>query len=226
MLDTRALVLDDDGVCVDVLARCLRNTVRDVDQAIECDQALELFETHRHPVVVLDLNMPKMDGFEVMQRVHGIEPDTEVIIVTGYASVDNAISAVNHHAFGFLRKPFDLKELQRLVVDAFSSYQERRSHRTRGPRQNHRGLHGPDVEEIESLYQEVARLSTALERSPNDPALQTAYRDSFARLRGAQAREAELVSRAFRDNLALRPGIGYSSIEAARRVLDRDKGSS
>jgi DNA-binding NtrC family response regulator len=121
MLDTRALVLDDDDAFVDVLARCLRNTVRDVDQASECDRALELFEAHRHPVVVLDLKMPKMDGFEVMQRVHGIEPDTEVIIVTGYASVDNAISAVNQHAFGFLRKPFDNDEIRRLVIAAFSS---------------------------------------------------------------------------------------------------------
>lgn len=226
MLDTRALVLDDDDAFVYVLARCLRNTVREVDQAIECDRALELFETHRHPVVVLDLMMPKMDGLEVMQRVHGIEPDTQVIIVTGYASVDNAISAVNQHAFGFLRKPFDTNELRRLVIAAFTSYQDRRQQGRRGPRQNDVGLDGPDVAEIESLYQEVARLSIALERSPNDPALQTAYRESFARLRSAQAQEADLASRAFRDNLALRTGMGYSSIEAARRVLDRDKGSS
>lgn len=226
MLNTRALVLDDDDVVVDALALCLRNTVRDVDQAIECDRALELFETHRHPVVVLDLMMPKMGGLEVMQRIHGIEPDTQVIIVTGYASVENAISAVNQHAFGFLRKPFDIRELRRLVIAAFSSYQDRREHGRRDAPQNDVGPHGPDVAEIESLYQEVARLSTAVERSPNDLALQTAYRDSFARLRGAQAREAELASRAFRDNLALREGMGYSSIEAARRVLDRDKGST
>jgi DNA-binding NtrC family response regulator len=226
MLDTRALVLDDDDAVVDAFARFLRNTVREVDEAIECDRALELFATHRHPVVVLDLRMPKMDGFEVMQRMHGIEPDTQVIIATGYPSVENAINAVNQHAFAFLRKPFDLKELQRLVIAAFASYQERHGHERRGPRQSDLSLPGPDVAAIESLYQEVARLSTAVERSPNDLALQTAYRDSFARLRGAQAREAELASRAFRDNLALREGMGYSSIEAARRVLDRDKGST
>lgn len=225
MLDTRALVLDDDDGCLFALAHCLRTTVRDVDQAIECDRALELFATHRHPVVVLDLRMPKMDGFEVMQRVHGIEPDTEVIIVTGYANVENAISAVNQHAFGFLRKPFDNDELRRLVIAAFSSYQQRRGHGRRDALQDV-GLHEPHVAEIESLYQEVARLSTALERAPDDPALQTAYHDSFARLRSAQAREAELASRAFRDNLALAKGMGYSSIDAARRVLDRDKGSS
>ncbi|HEX3765053.1 MAG TPA: response regulator [Kofleriaceae bacterium] len=215
ILDARTLVLDDDGVFVDVVARCLRHTVREVDQTVDCDRALELFELHRHPVVVLDLRMPKMSGFEVMQRIHEIEPHTPVIIVTGYSSVDSAITAVNQHAFGFLRKPFDNNELRRLVIAAVSSHHDRH------------GL-GPHTDDrvIESLYQEVTRLSAALERSPDDPALQTAYRDSFARLRGAQAREAELASRAFRDNLALPKGMGYSSIEAARRVLDRDKGSS
>jgi hypothetical protein len=77
--------------------------------------------------------------------------------------------------------------------------------------------------EIEALYDEVAKLSSALEQSPHDPAVQAAYREGFARLRSAQNLEAEIASRAFRDNLALKKGVGYSSIEAARRVLDRDK---
>ena len=84
----------------------------------------------------------------------------------------------------------------------------------------------PDEAEIEALYQEVATLSSALERSPSDPELQAAYRQSFARLRSAQLQEAEIASRAFRDSLALKKGMGYSSIEAARRVLDRDKNSA
>jgi hypothetical protein len=84
-----------------------------------------------------------------------------------------------------------------------------------GGRQDH-----DEVEaEIEALYQNVAKLSSALERSPNDAVLQAAYRERFAQLRSTQAREAELASRAFRDNLALKKSMGYSSIEAAWRVL-------
>jgi DNA-binding NtrC family response regulator len=219
MLDARTLVLDDDDAVVEVLVRCLKPTVRLIDSAVDCEQALELFLAHRHAVVVLDLKMPKMDGFEVMQRIHQIEPRTHVIMVTGYASIETAKKAVNRHAFGFLTKPFDYDELRRLVVEAFADYRERSSRQPQA---------GPDAQDaqIEELYQQVAKASSALERSPDDPDLQAAYRDSFGRLRRAQAREADLASRAFRNNLALKKGMGYSSIEAARQALDRDKNSA
>lgn len=84
----------------------------------------------------------------------------------------------------------------------------------------------PHEAEIAALYREVSELSSTLERSPNDTQLQVAYHQGFARLRSAQTREAEFASRAFRDNLALKKGVGYSSIEAARHVLDRDKDSA
>jgi DNA-binding NtrC family response regulator len=225
MLETRTLVLDDDPPTVEVLARCLHDTVRTVDQALEPARALELFALHRHAVVVLDLNLPEMDGFEVMHRIHQIEPCTQVIIVTGHRSFERAQEAVNRHAFGFFLKPFAFEDLRRSVIAAFAHYQERsiRAEHRVGERDE---TAFEAAAEIEALYQDVASCSRALERSPGDVALQAAYRDSFARLRSAQTREADLASRAFRDHLALENGMGYSSIEAARRVLDRDKGSS
>ena len=145
-------------------------------------------------------------------------------MVTGYPSIECAKEAVNRHAFGFLTKPFDPDELRRLVAAAFAEHQER------SDRPDHAGraerIEAESEAEIAALYQQVASASSALERSPDDPGLQAAYRESFGRLRSAQAQEAELASRAFRDNLALKQGVGYSSIEAARRVLDRDKDSA
>jgi DNA-binding NtrC family response regulator len=219
MLDARTLVLDDDDALVEVLVRWLKPTVRLIDSAVDCEHALELFVAHRHAVVVLDLMMPKMDGFEVMQRIHQIEPRTHVIMVTGYASMEVAKKAVNRHAFGFLTKPFDKDELRRLVVEAFADYRESSGSQP---------LVSPDPQgaQIEELYQQVAKASSALERSPDDPDLQAAYLDSFGRLRRVQTREADLASRAFRDNLALKKGMGYSAIEAARQVLARDKSSA
>jgi len=101
-----------------------------------------------------------------------------------------------------------------LVADAFARYQERGSGGA------------PHEAEVAALYQEVSRLSLALEHSPHDPQLQSTYHQALTRLRNAQVAEAELASRAFRTNLALKNGAGYASIEAARRVLDRDKDSA
>lgn len=214
MLETRALVIDDDPAMVEMLGLSLRKMIRRVDQETDCRRAIELFAAHKHPVVVLDLAMPQMSGLEVMRRMRLLESRTQVIVVTGVADKDRAIEALNLHAFGLLEKPILLPQLHQLVVDAFARYQER-------------GNAGAwDDAEIESLYQEVSELTKALRRAPDDPQLQAAYRQGFARLRSIQAREAEVASRAFRDSLALKSGVGYSSIEAARRVLDRDKDSA
>jgi len=214
MLETRALVIDDDQAVVDLLSLSLRKTVRRVDQETDGRRAIELFAAYKHAVVVLDLMMPEISGLDVMREIHLLEPRTQVIIVTGFASKENAIDALNQHAFGLLEKPILLNQLDQLVADAFARYQE------------HGDGGAPHEAEIAALYQEVSRLSLALERSPHDPQLQSAYHQGLTRLRTAQTAEAELASRAFRTNLALKKGVGYASIEAARRVLDRDKDSA
>jgi DNA-binding NtrC family response regulator len=214
MLETRALVVDDDEVYVDVLSRGLRNTVRCVDQETDACRAIDLFAAHKHSVVVLDLRMPKMSGLEVMRQIHQLEPRTQVIIVTGFADKKSAIEALNLHAFGLLEKPVSLERVYELVTAAFAQYQQ------------HSDGGGHHDDEIEALYQEVAALSAAIERAPQDRQLQSAYRQCLTRLRDAQAAEADLAARSFRDSLALKKGMGYSSIEAATRVLDRDKNSA
>lgn len=219
MLEMRALVLDDDATWTGLLSRSLRSTVREVDQATDCRRALELFAAHRHPVVVLDLMMPEMSGFDVMREMHRIAPYTQVIMVTGYSSTKHAIEAVNRHAFGFLEKPCDLKELQVFIADAFAHYQHQVSAID--------SAHG-DAEsdaEIGALYSAVAQSMAASEQSPHDPRLKEQYRQDLDRLRIAQAAEAERASRAFRGQLALEPGTGYAAIEAARRVLDATRSS-
>lgn len=221
MLGKRALVLDDDPLIVDVLCASLSPTVRWVDRATEPTRALELFREHKHPVVLLDLVMPVMSGFEVMRRVHALAPRTQVIIVTGHPSIDSAVEAVNEHAFGYLRKPFELAALHKVVVEAFRHYEQ-----LGGADPLHDDPVAAHFDEMAVLYETVRVHSRALEQAPNDPALQAAYRDSFARLRRVQEFQAEVESHSFRGQLALRKGEGYAAIEVARGVLARDKNSA
>jgi len=185
MLETRALVIDDDPSMVEMLGLSLRKIVRRVDQETDGRRAIELFAAYKHSVVVLDLEMPQMSGLEVMRRMRLLESRTQVIIMTGVADKERAIEALNLHAFGLLEKRILLPQLHQLVVDAFARYRER-------------GDVGEHHEaEIEALYHEVSELSSALERSPNDTQLQAAYHQGFAWPRSAQTREAELASRTF-----------------------------
>lgn len=213
MLESQALVVDDDPEMVAYLDQVLRSTVRSIDGETSSRRALELFTARRHPIVLLDLLMPEIPGLELLRKIQVVEPRTQVIILTGHADLDSAVEAVNLHAFRFLQKPSPIGDLRRAVIDAFAHYQ---------------ALPSAPIDEvvIAALYDEVAQRSRELELAPADPQRLAAYQQSFDRLRRAQLHEAELASRAFRDNLALQPGAGYSSIEAARRVLDREKDPS
>jgi DNA-binding NtrC family response regulator len=74
-------------------------------------KALQRFKREPFDAVITDLRMPDMDGIQMLRAVRELRPETPVVILTGYADVQNAISAVNDGAFAFLQKPVKLSEL-------------------------------------------------------------------------------------------------------------------
>ena len=214
MLETRALVVDDDDDVVAYFGEFLRGSIRQVDQANNGDAALALFREHRHALVVLDLIMPKMSGLDVLRRIRAIDSRSQVVIVTGFATKEYAIEALNLHAFGFLEKPVKPRQFQAVLAKAYARYQQ-------GP-----GEAPAHEAEISSLYGQLAALSAELEQSPDRADVRQAYEQCLERLRDMQRQEAAFASQLFRENLALKKGSGYASIEAARRLLDGDKRSA
>jgi len=88
------------------------------------DDALVLLNTTEFEVVIVDLFMPKISGLEILKWIKGTKPLTEVIIVTGYASVETTKHALKAGAFDYIQKPFDPKGFQETINKAFE-------HRTR-----------------------------------------------------------------------------------------------
>ncbi|MFI5364462.1 MAG: response regulator [Candidatus Binatia bacterium] len=78
-------------------------------------QALEILHSTPIDVVTLDLRMPAMSGVEVMERIKQYDPDIEVIVVTGYSSLDSAIRGLRHGVFDYISKPFDVPQISDLV---------------------------------------------------------------------------------------------------------------
>src|SRR3982750_3323990 len=89
-----------------------------VDTAGTGAEAIELFDRGGHQLAICDLQLPDMDGLEVMRHMKDARPTTEVIVVTGYGSVQRAVEATKAGAFYFLEKPFDFDQLQPLVEKA------------------------------------------------------------------------------------------------------------
>lgn len=116
--DVRILVVDDEPTMADSLKQNLVEEGYSVDTAATGTEAIELFSQGGHQVAICDLQLPDMDGLEVMRYIKDARPTTEVIVVTGHGSVSKAVEATKAGAFDFVDKPFDFEELQLRVENA------------------------------------------------------------------------------------------------------------
>ncbi len=101
----KILLIDDEEAIVRVLSMSLRSDGYDVVTANSGEQGLENFEKEKPGIVLTDIRMPGMDGLEVLRRIKAIDPDVEVIIITGHGDIDAAVEALQHGASDFINKP-------------------------------------------------------------------------------------------------------------------------
>ena len=111
----RILVIDDEFRVVDSINFFLSREGYDVATACCGKDGLSLFNSKPFDLVLLDLIMPGMDGFEVMARLLDIDPELLVIMVTGDATVESAVRALKLGAFDYLKKPFEHADLIKTV---------------------------------------------------------------------------------------------------------------
>lgn len=118
--DKKILVVDDDQDGLHLLDFALKSKGWQVVTAGFGNAALEKFQKESFDLVLLDLKLPDLDGMEVMKQMKEISPETEVIIISGFSSVDKAVEATKEGAFYFIEKPIDLESLFVLVEKAIS----------------------------------------------------------------------------------------------------------
>lgn len=111
----RILVVDDEQAIRRTLAELFAHTGYQATEAASGRAALELMARQRFDLVILDLNMPGMEGTEVLQAARPLAPDTVFIILTGYGTLDSAIIAIRHGAFDYLIKPSSVREILHTV---------------------------------------------------------------------------------------------------------------
>jgi len=114
--DIKVLVIDDEDGIREGSERILSRMGCEVYGASRGEEGLEILSSRKPHIVLLDLKMPGMDGMEVMRRIHEIDPNILVIIITGFATVETAIEAMKQGAYDFIPKPFEPDPL-RIVVN-------------------------------------------------------------------------------------------------------------
>ncbi len=125
-MQTRALkilVVDDDpGLRLSLKTILATNSLYSVDEAFDGINAIEKIKAHDFDAVILDVDLPRMDGLEALRQIKEYNPGIIVLMVTAYAAIENAVQAVKDGAYNFLSKPVESQELLRQLTNAFEAH--------------------------------------------------------------------------------------------------------
>jgi DNA-binding NtrC family response regulator len=208
----RILVADDDAVIREGLRRILTAEGYEVEVVSNGRAALDRLEQKRFKLLITDLKMPGMSGLEVLQAIRSFQPELPVILITGYAAIDNAVEAMKNGATDYLSKPFANDELVSKVKHAIESRAvliddiclRREMSETHG----FDSLLG-DSREMQRLYQRI---------------LQVAPTDSTILITGESGTGKELVARAIHAHSQRRaePFVAIDCTALAENLLESE----
>lgn len=119
MKKPRLLLVDDEIPFTTNLLKLLSRRGYDVSAVYDGDSALQIVQEHEFDVVILDQNMPGKDGITVLRELKKKRPHLEVVILTGYGSIDSALDGFELGAYDYTTKPIQLGDLEMKIRQAF-----------------------------------------------------------------------------------------------------------
>lgn len=146
------LVVDDDDDVLRSISNFLEARGHEVLRATRGERGLDLVRARRVDIVITDVRMPDMDGYEVLKRVRSLQPGIEVIVVTGYGEVQHAVRAMKEGAFDFFTKPVE-PDLLSSALERTIRFQQVRRERELYRDRLHR-LEGSDTRSLEAIIGE------------------------------------------------------------------------
>jgi len=152
----RILIVDDEGSIRETLGEFVKDLGHEVETAEEAAEALESIERSMPDVVLSDVILPGVDGLTLLERIHAVSEDIQVIIITGEPTVDTAAIAVRRGAFDYLSKPVSRMAIQSAVERAL---------RVKEIVDERRRLAEENLRYREHLEEEVTRKTGALRES-------------------------------------------------------------
>ncbi len=199
----RVMFVDDDVITGKVMKRNCDNAGYACQVFTDAENCLNKFSQVGADLVITDLRMPGMTGFELLSELRQIDADIPVLVMTGYSSVENAVEAMKCGASDFIKKPFDFNELQLMIERSMKAAQISNENkllkRRLGSRRNRFGLIG-DTQAMKTLFDTIDKLAEV---------------DCCAVILGEPGTGKELVARALHEH-SPRKKESFVSVDCSR----------
>lgn len=114
----KVLLVDDEEDFLEVMAERMKARGIDVTTSSTALEALDMIEKESYDAIILDFMMPDMDGFQTLQAIKERRPESQIILLTGYATVEKGVEAMKMGATDFIEKPADLEKLTEKIKAA------------------------------------------------------------------------------------------------------------
>jgi len=115
----KILVIDDDSLMLDFLTETITRMDYDVTAASNGEMGIKRFKEDEFELVITDLRMPDISGMDVLKRIKAVQPETAVVMMTAYGTIDNAVEAMKQGAFDYITKPFSADAIELTVKKVF-----------------------------------------------------------------------------------------------------------
>ena len=122
----KLLLVDDEKDFIESLAERLELRDFDVKTALNGEEAIKLVSENEFDVIILDVKMPGKSGTETLKEIKNINQLSQVIMLTGHATVESAIQGMKLGAYDYIMKPTDAEELIKLINKAYKIVEEHR----------------------------------------------------------------------------------------------------
>src|SRR5947207_211459 len=159
--NAKVLIADDESAITAGLSAILSDEGYDIDVVPDGQKALERLSEDRYGVVLADLKMPKLDGLSLLRHLQENRIPTECIIITGQATVDSAVQAMQQGAYDYIEKPLNAEKLNRLKalipksLEKFNGQQQNRELTSRLEGLTHYGELTGQSEVMRGVYQVI-----------------------------------------------------------------------
>ena len=117
-MEAKVLLVDDEKDFLESMSERMRLRGMDVITSSSAKEALEVIENDVFDAIILDIQLPEMDGMAVLKKIKTKHPEAQVILLTGHASLEKGVEAIKIGASDYLEKPADMEALSKKIKEA------------------------------------------------------------------------------------------------------------